>query len=86
MLLDERGNSTDQQCGIPSCFLLAQEQSANAIEVLTSSIPQKSSQKMARQSIWRGFLENPKLFSTLLNDPSMIQHIDRWIGVCRSRM
>ena len=86
LLLDERGNSTDQQCGIPACFLLAQHQSSNAIDILTSSIPQKSSQKMARQSLWRGFLENPKLFSTLLKDPSMLQHIDRWIGVLIAEM
>ena len=85
-LLDERGNATDQQCGIPACFILPQQNSLSAIPILTSSIPQKSSQKMARQSIWRGFLQNPKQFSTILKDPSMMQNLDRWIGVLIAEM
>ncbi len=81
LLTEEKNDALHQQCGIPSCFLLPQYDKHSAKEILRSSLPRTSSQKMLRQAIFRGFLTEPKNLSEIFRDAYMMDKFDNWIGV-----
>ena len=86
LLTEEKNDALHQQCGIPACFLLPQYDNLSAREILRSSLPRTSSQKMLRQAIFRGFLAEPKNLAEIFEDTSMMEKFDNWIGVLIAEM
>ena len=86
LLMEEKNDALHQQCGIPACFLLPQYDSRSAKEILRSSLPRTSSQKMLRQALFRGFLTEPKNLAVIFDDSHMMDKFDNWIGVLIAEM
>jgi hypothetical protein len=86
LFTEKGGDALHQQCGMPACFILPQYDTKVAQDILLSSLPQRSAQKMSRQAIFRGYLQKPKSLAGLFDDAEMMKKNDRWIGVLIAEM
>ena len=86
LYIEDNSDFISQQCGIPACYLLPMYDSKTAQEIVLSSRPTKSGQKMVRQALFRGYLQNPQTLSELMNLSEMKSKIDFWQGILIAEM
>ena len=77
-LMELGDNQMSQVCGLPACLILPTVSPQLALQKLEKDLPKRTHQKMARKTIIRGFLQDPKQFKNLIE---VGKNKDFWLGV-----
>ena len=75
--LDGENTPINQACGIPACYLLPQIHPTQTIQTLQDGIARTAAQRLARQTLIRGIIDNNMLptFLTTAKSP------DAWLNI-----